>query len=219
MPADESRLHRAARLRRIFRALHARNYRLYLGGQSLSFIVTWMQRVALNWWVYRVTHSVLALGWLGFAGQIPALLLAPLAGALVDRWDRRWLLIVTQALAMLQAFVLAWLVLADVATLWQVVALSVVLGLINALDMPTRQALMMDLVDQPEDLSNALALNSTMTNGARLVGPTIVGLMIISVGEGRCFLLNGLSYLAVLAAIAAMRLPPRAAAAPRHLFW
>jgi MFS family permease len=178
-----------------------------------------MQRVALNWWVYRVTHSVLALGWLGFAGQIPALLLAPLAGALVDRWDRRWLLIVTQALAMLQAFVLAWLVLADVATLWQVVALSVVLGLINALDMPTRQALMMDLVDQPEDLSNALALNSTMTNGARLVGPTIVGLMIISVGEGRCFLLNGLSYLAVLAAIAAMRLPPRAAAAPRHLFW
>jgi MFS family permease len=215
MPADESHIHNAAHLRRLFRALHARNYRLYLGGQSLSLIGTWMQRLALNWWVYRVTHSALALGWVGFAGQIPALLLAPLAGALVDRWDRHRLLVVTQTLAMLQAFVLAWLVLADIATLGQVVVLSVVLGVINAVDMPTRQALIMDLVDQPEDLSNALALNSTMTNGARLVGPTIAGLMIVSVGEGRCFLLNGLSYLAILAAIGAMRLPPRPAAPPR----
>jgi MFS family permease len=215
MPADESRLHSAARLRRIFRALHARNYRLYLGGQSLSLIGTWMQRVALTWWVYRVTHSALALGWVGFAGQIPALLLAPLAGAFVDRWDRYRLLLVTQILAMLQAFVLAWLMLADVATLGQVVVLSAVLGVINAVDMPTRQALMVDLVDRHEDLSNALALNSTLTNGARLVGPTIAGLLIVSVGEGRCFLLNGLSYLAILAAVWAMRLPPRPAAPPR----
>jgi MFS family permease len=215
MPADESPLHSAARLRRIVRALHARNYRLYFGGQSLSFIGTWMQRMALNWWVYRVAHSAFALGWVGFAGQIPALLLAPLAGALVDRWDRRRLLVVTQTLAMLQAFVLAWLVLADGATLGQVVVLSVVLGVLNAVDMPTRQALMVNLVDQPEDLGNALALNSIMTNGARLVGPTMAGLMIVSVGEGRCFLLNGLSYLAILAAIGAMRLPPRPAAPPR----
>jgi MFS family permease len=176
---------------------------------------TWMQRVALNWWVYRVTHSALALGWVGFAGQIPALLLAPLAGAVVDRWDRHRLLLVTQALAMLQALVLAWLVLADIATLGQVVGLSALLGAINAVDMPTRQALMVDLVDQQEDLGNALALNSMLINGARLVGPTIAGLLIVSMGEGRCFLLNGLSYLAILAAVWAMRLPPRPAAAPR----
>jgi MFS family permease len=199
----------AARLRRIFRALHARNFRLYLGGQSLSLIGTWMQRVALTWWVYRVTHSAFMLGGVGFAGQIPALLLAPLAGALVDRWDRQRLLLVTQTLAMLQAGALAWLVLADIATLEQVIGLSVVLGVINAIDMPTRQALMVDLVDQPEDLGNALALNSIMTNGARLVGPTLAGLLIISVGQGRCFLLNGLSYLAIVAATGAMHLPPR----------
>jgi MFS family permease len=215
VPADASHSHGAARLWRLFRALHARNYRLYFGGQSLSLMGTWMQRVALNWWVYRITHSALALGWVGFAGQIPALLLAPLAGALVDRWDRHRLLLVTQALAMLQALLLAWLVLADIATLGQVVVLSVLLGAINAVDMPTRQALMVDLVDQQEDLGNALALNSMLINGARLVGPTIAGLMIVSVGEGRCFLLNGLSYLAILAAVWAMRLPPRPAAAPR----
>jgi MFS family permease len=173
-----------------------------------------MQRVALNWWVYRVTHSALALGWVGFAGQIPALLLAPLAGALVDRWDRQRLLLVTQILAMLQAGMLAWLVLADAATLELVMVLSAVLGVINAVDMPARQALIVDLVDQPEDLGNALALNSIMTNSARLVGPTLAGLLIVSVGEGRCFLLNGLSYLAMLAAIWAMRLPPRPAAPP-----
>jgi MFS family permease len=214
MPADESPLHSAAHLRWLLRALRARNYRLYFGGQSCSFIGTWMQRVALTWWVYRVTHAAFALGCVGFAGQIPALLLAPLAGALVDRWDRQWLLLVTQTLAMLQAFILAWLVLADIATLGQIVLLSIVLGVINAIDMPTRQALMVDLVDQQEDLSNALALNSIMTNGARLIGPTMAGLLIVSVGEGRCFLLNGLSYLAMLAAIGAMRLPPRPAALP-----
>jgi len=215
VPSDRVHAHSAARLRWIFHALQARNYRLYFGSQGLSLIGTWMQRVALSWWVYRVTHSALMLGGVSFAGQIPALLLAPLAGALVDRWDRPRLLMVTQILAMLQALVLAWLVLADVATLGHIVLLSVVLGLINAVDMPTRQALIGDLVDQHEDLSNALALNSSMTNGARLIGPTLAGVMIMSVGEGRCFLLNGLSYLAVLAALGAMRLPPRPAAPPR----
>jgi MFS family permease len=215
MPADASHIHSAAHLRRLFRALQARNYRFYFGGQGLSLIGTWMQRVALHWWVYRVTHSALALGWVGFAGQIPALLLAPLAGALVDRWDRQRLLLATQILAMLQAGALAWLVLADVATLGLVVGFSVVLGVINAVDMPARQALVVDLVDQPADLGNALALNSVMTNGARLVGPTLAGLLIVSVGEGRCFLLNGLSYLAILAAVGAMRLPPRPVAPPR----
>src|SRR6266436_5943752 len=160
--ADESQCHSAVRLRRIFRALRSRNYRLYCAGQGLSLIGTWMQRMALSWWVYRHTHSALLLGVAGFAGQIPALLLAPLAGVLVDRWDRPRLLVVTQALAMLQALGLAWLVLAEVAVFWHMVLLSVILGVINAVDMPTRQAMIPDLVEQPEDVSNALALNSSM---------------------------------------------------------
>ena len=215
MSTDESHAHGAARLRWIFRALRGRNYRLYSGGQCISLMGTWMQRMALSWWVYRHTHSALVLGVVGFAGQIPALLLAPLTGALVDRWDRHRLLVVTQTLAMLQALGLAWLVLAEVATLWHIVLLSVILGVINAIDMPARQALIPDLVDQQEDLGDALALNSSMTNGARLVGPSLAGLLIVSVGEGLCFLLNGLSYLAVLAALWAMHLPPRPAAPPQ----
>jgi len=212
---DGSRAHSAAGVRRLFRALYARNYRLYFGGQSLSLIGIWMQRMALSWWVYRGTHSALVLGVVGFAGQIPALLLAPVAGVLVDRWDRHQLLVVTQTLAMLQALVLAWLVLAEVATLWHILLLSALLGIINAVDMPARQALIVDLVDQQDDLGNALALNSAMTNGSRLVGPSLAGLVIVSVGEGLCFLLNGLSSLAVLAALWAMRLPPRSNAPAR----
>jgi MFS family permease len=212
--AETSPLHGIARLRWTVRALRSRNYRLYCGGQSISLMGTWMQRMALSWWVYRHTHSALMLGVVGFAGQIPALLLAPLAGALVDRWDRYRLLVVTQTLAMLQALGLAWLVLADGATLWPIVLFSVVLGVINAVDMPARQALIPDLVDQQEDLGNALALNSSMTNSARLIGPSLAGFLIVRVGEGLCFLLNGLSYLAVLGALGAMHLPPRPVAPP-----
>ena len=215
MPADESRTHDTARLRRLFRALRARNYRLYVAGQSLSLIGTWMQRLALSWWVYRNTHSALVLGIVGCVGQLPAVLLAPLAGALVDRWDRQRLLVATQLLAMLQAMGLAWLVLAEVATLWHMLLCSVLLGVINAVDIPARQALMGDLVDQPEDLSNALALNASINNGARLIGPALAGMVIVRLGEGICFLLNGLSYLAVLAALRAMRLPPHLTAPPR----
>jgi MFS family permease len=209
VPSDGSRAHSAVGVRRLFRALYARNYRLYFGGQSLSVLGSWMQRIALSWWVYRGTHSALVLGVVGCAGQLPALLLAPVVGALVDRWDRQRLLVVTQTLAMLQALVLAWLVLAEVATLWPLLLVSALLGVINAVDMPARQALIVDLVDEQEDLSNALALNSAMTNGARLVGPALAGLVIVHGGEGRCFLLNGLSYLAILPALWAMRLPPR----------
>jgi MFS family permease len=202
-------------LQRLFRALRARNYRLYVAGQSLSLIGTWMQRLALSWWVYRSTHSALVLGIVGCVGQLPAVLLAPLAGALVDRWDRQRLLVATQLLAMLQAVWLAWLVLAEVATLWHMLLCSVLLGVINAVDIPARQALMGDLVDQPEDLSNALALNASINNGARLIGPALAGMVIVRLGEGICFLLNGLSYLVVLAALRAMRLPPRLTAPPR----
>jgi len=213
--ADESRPHSAGRLRRLLRALQARNYRLYIAGQSLSLIGTWMQRLALSWWVYRSTHSALVLGIVVGAGQLPAVLLAPLAGALVDRWDRQRLLVVTQLLAMLQAIGLGWLVLAEVATPWHMLLGSVLLGMVNAVDIPTRQALVGDFVDQPEDLGNALALNAALTNGARLIGPALAGVVIVRLGEGICFLLNGLSYLAVLAAVGAMHLPPRRPAPPR----
>jgi MFS family permease len=213
--SDGSRASSPTGVRRLFRALYARNYRLYFGGQSLSVTGSWMQRMALSWWVYRGTHATLMLGGVGCAGQLPALLLAPVAGALVDRWGRHRLLIVTQTLAMLQAFVLAWLVLAGLATLWPLLLVSALLGVINAVDMPARQALLVDLVDQPEDLGNALALNAAMTNGARLVGPSLAGLVIVHGGEGLCFLLNGLSYLAILPALGAMRLPPRHPAPPR----
>jgi MFS family permease len=174
-----------------------------------------MQRLALGWWVYQHTHSALVLGLVGGAGQLPAVLLAPLAGALVDRWERQRLLVVTQYLAMLQAFGLAWLVLTEVTTLWPLLLCSVLQGVINAVDIPARQALVVDLVDQPEDLGNAFALNASLTNGARLLGPALAGVVIVRLGAGICFLLNGLSYLAVLAALGAMHLPPRPAAAPR----
>jgi MFS family permease len=174
-----------------------------------------MQRLALGWWVYQYTHSALVLGIVGGAGQLPAVLLAPLAGALVDRWDRQRLLIVTQLLAMLQALGFAWLVLAEVTTLWPLILCSVLLGLVNAVDIPARQALVVDLVDQPEDLGNALALNAALTNGARLLGPALASIVIMRLGAGLCFLLNGLSYLAVLAALGAMHLPPRPAPPPR----
>jgi MFS family permease len=174
-----------------------------------------MQRLALGWWVYQHTHSALILGIVGGAGQLPAVLLAPLAGALVDRWDRQRLLVVAQLFAMLQAFALAWLVLAEVTTLWPLLLCSVLLGMVNAVDIPARQALVVDLVDHPEDLGNALALNAALTNGARLLGPAVAGVVIVRLGEGICFLLNGLSYLAVLMALGVMHLPPRPAAPPR----
>jgi MFS family permease len=174
-----------------------------------------MQRLALGWWVYQHTHSVLVLGIVGGVGQLPAVLLAPLAGALVDRWDRQRLLIVTQLLAMLQALGFAGLVLAEVTSLWPLLLCSVLLGLVNAVDIPARQALVVDLVDQPEDLGNALALNAALTNGARLLGPALASVVIMRLGAGLCFLLNGLSYLAVLAALGAMHLPPRPAPPPR----
>jgi MFS family permease len=205
----------AARLRRLFRALQGRNYRLYFGGLSLAAIGMWMHQLALSWLVYRVTHSTLMLGVVSGAGQLPVFLLAPFAGVVVDRWDRQRLLLVTQTLIMLQAVGLAWLVLAEAATLERLLLCSVFLGLVHAVDIPARQAIIVNLVDQPEDLSNAIALNSSMINGARLIGPSLAGLVIAVVGEGLCFLLNGLSHLALLAALRAMRLPPHPNAAPR----
>jgi len=198
----------------IFRALRHRNYRLFFAGQGLSLIGTWMQRIAMSWLVYRLTHSALLLGVTGFAGQIPTFVLAPFAGVLADRWDRHRTLLVTQALAMLQAAVLAVLVMTRTVEVWHIVTLAVILGTINALDMPVRQSFIVQMIERREDLGNAIALNSSLVNAARLIGPSVAGLLIAAFGEGICFLLNALSYVAVIAALLAMRIAPRPTLSP-----
>ncbi|NLI11561.1 MFS transporter [Pelotomaculum propionicicum] len=190
----------------ILRALGSRNYRLFFGGQGISLIGTWMQIIAMSWLVYRLTDSPLLLGVIGFTGQIPSFVLAPLAGVLADRRDRRRILIVTQTLAMVQAFIVAGLTLTGIIAVWHLVVLSLFLGIVNAFDIPSRQSLVVKMVENKEDLPNAIALNSFLFNGARLVGPTMAGILIALLGEGMCFLLNGLSYIAVIAALLAMRL-------------
>ncbi|MBN2426788.1 MAG: MFS transporter [Deltaproteobacteria bacterium] len=200
-------------LKSIVRALHHPNYRLFFCGQSISLIGTWMQRVALGWLIYRLTDSALLLGVVGFASQFPTFLVAPFAGVLADRWNRHRILLYTQALAMVQALILSALVLSDAVRVWHVVALSIILGLINAFDMPTRQSFMVEMIEDRNDLGNAIALNSSMVNGARLFGPTLAGILIAVTGEGICFLLNGLSYLAVILSLLAMKItlkPPQA---------
>jgi MFS family permease len=207
-----------ARWSLLLRALQSRNYRLFFSGQILSLIGTWMTNVATSWLVYRVTHSAFLLGFTGFASQIPMFFLAPVAGVLVDRWNRHRTLVMTQFLSMLQSFALAALALAGVITIWEIVALVLLQGVINAFDMPARQAFVVQMIERREDLGNAIALNSSMVNGARLIGPAIAGVVIGAVGEGYCFLIDGFSYIAVIASLLAMRVaaaPPRAN--PRRL--
>lgn len=196
------------RARHLLRALRSRNYRLFVAGQSVSLVGTWMQQVAMSWLVYRLTGSALLLGVVGFTSQIPTFLISPVAGVLADRWDRRRLLLGTQILAMLQAGFLAVAVLTGYIQVWQIILLSLVLGIVNAFDIPIRQSFVVEMVDYREDLGNAIALNSSMVNGARLVGPSIAGLLVASVGEGICFTLNAVSYLAVIMALSAMRIQP-----------
>jgi len=190
----------------VVRALKYRNYRLYFSGQSVSLIGTWMTRIATSWLVYRVSGSAWLLGVVGFAGQVPSFLLGPLAGVWVDRWDRHRLLVVTQVLAMLQSFALAILALTNRITMWEIIALSIFQGLINAFDMPGRQAFVVEMVESREDLGNAIALNSSMVNAARLVGPSIAGVIIAATNEGWCFFIDGVSYLAVIASLLMMKL-------------
>jgi MFS family permease len=168
-----------------------------------------MTRIATSWLVYRLTGSALLLGVVGFAGQIPSFLLAPFAGVLVDRWNRLRLLIATQVLALLQSLALAILALTGIVQIWHVILLSVFQGLINAFDMPARQAFVVEMVEKREDLPNAIALNSSMVNAARLLGPSIGGVIIAAVGEGWCFMLDAISYLAVIASLLAMKMTPR----------
>ncbi len=189
----------------VVRAMRYRNYRLFFGGQGVSLVGTWMQSVAISWLVYRMTNSALMLGVVGFATQIPAFFLTPLAGVLIDRWNRYRILVVVQALEALQALVLAVLFFSGHITVWQIVVLSTFLGLASAFEMPARHAFIFELIEKKEDLSNAIALNSIMFNSARLIGPLFAGILIASVGEGMCFFLNGISYLAVIAAFLMMK--------------
>lgn len=194
----------------VVRALRHRNFRLFFGGQTISLVGSWMQRVALSWLVYRLTDSALLLGVVGFVGQIPAFFLAPFAGVLADRWNRRTLLIITQTLAMVQAAVLSLLVLSHWIVIWEVIALSLFLGVINSFDMPIRQSFMIEMIEDKNDLGNAIALNSSMVNMARMLGPSVAGILIASVGEGMCFLLNAVSYIAVIASLLLMKTRPPA---------
>jgi MFS family permease len=206
-PAPQSRFAHA------WRALRHRNFRLFFTGQSISLIGTWMTRVATSWLVYRLTGSALLLGTVSFAGQIPTFLLAPFAGVLVDRINRRKLLVWTQVLAGIQSLALAALTLAKIITIHEIIALSVFQGLINAFDMPGRQSFLVQMVSgetgkpDKQDLSNAIALNSSIVNAARLIGPAIAGIVIAAIGEGYCFAIDGLSYIAVVVSLLMMRVP------------
>lgn len=196
------------------RALRHRNYRLFFSGQTVSLVGTWITRIATSWLVYRLTHSVFLLGVVGFFGQIPTLLLAPFTGVLIDRWNRHRILVVTQVLAMLQSVALAVLTLAGIITVTEILALQVVQGIINAFDTPARQTFVVEMVTDRADLPNAIALNSSMVNASRIIGPSVGGIMIAAVGEGWCFAFDAVSYLAVIASLLAMRLekfsPPAA---------
>jgi MFS family permease len=195
----------------VFRALSHRNYRLFFCGQTVSLIGTWTQQVAVSWLVYRLTQSAFLLGFVGFATRIPTFVLSPVMGVLADRWNRHRVLVITQALSMVQALALAVLVLTGTVAVWHVIVLSLSLGIINSLDIPARQSFVVEMIERREDLGNAIALNSSMVNGARLVGPSVAGLLIAAFGEGVCFLINGLSFVAVLLSLLAMKVPLRPA--------
>jgi len=198
----------SSRAKTVFRSLRHRNYRLFFSGQSISLIGTWMQRIALPWLVYQMTGSEVLLGVVSFAGSIPSFLLAPFAGVLIDRWSRHRVLIVTQIISMIQAAVLAGLSLTGHLEIWHIIVLSVMLGCINSFDMPARHSFVINMVDDKEDIGNAIALNSMMFNGARLIGPSVAGVILAVAGEGICFLTNAVSYIFVIASLLAMKVEP-----------
>lgn len=192
----------------IFRTLSYRNYRLFFIGNGISLIGTWMQQVAISWLVYRLTGSALLLGVIAFASLFPGFILTPFTGLLSDIWNRQRILLVSQVLFMLQAAILAFLVMTDLVVVWQIVLLSVFLGLVSAFDIPARQSFVIEIIGKREDLGGAIALNSALFNGARLIGPSLAGIVIAVVGEGICFLLNALSYLAVITTLLLMKVEP-----------
>jgi MFS family permease len=193
----------------VFRALRYRNYRLFFTGQLISLVGTWMQTVAQAWLVYRLTRSSLLLGIVGFASQIPVFLLAPVGGVVADRYKRHRIVVTTQSSAMALAFILAGITLLGHVRVWEIIILATLLGIVNAFDVPARQAFVVELV-APTDLINAIALNSSMVNGARILGPAIAGIMVAAIGEGWCFLVNAVSYIAVITCLLLMVLSPGA---------
>ncbi|HOK94591.1 MAG TPA: MFS transporter [Anaerohalosphaeraceae bacterium] len=193
-------------IRTTFRSLRYRNYRLFFIGQGLSLVGTWMQQVAVSWLVYRLSHSAVALGAVAFAGQAPVFLLAPVGGITADRCSKHRILLLTQMLSMVQAAVLSVLVLSGTVQVWQIGLLSLMLGTINAFDMPTRHAFVIEMIEDSGDLGNAIALNSSMFNGARLAGPALAGVIISIFGESLCFVLNAVSYLAVILSLLKMQI-------------
>src|SRR5690242_7324034 len=209
-------LQTTSKLKFALRALRHRNYKLFFGGQSLSLIGTWMTQVATSWLVYRLTKSALLLGVVGFSGQIPALLLTPFAGVWVDRWNLHRTLKVTQVLSMMESFALAALALSGRINIWQIIALTAFQGAVNAFDMPARQSFLIEMIDDRADLPNAIALNSSMVNGARLIGPSIAGMIIAVAGEGYCFLIDGISYMAVIGSLLLMQIGAPAARRARE---
>ena len=192
-------------LPKAFTSLQHRNYRLYFGGQLISVAGTWMQSIAQAWLVYQISQSEFSLGLVGFAGAIPVLVVSPWGGVLADILPRRTLLVITQASSMLLAFILSVLTFTGVVQVWHIVAMAAMLGLINAFDAPARQAFIVELVSR-EDLTNAIAMNSIMFNGARVIGPAIGGLILAALGAGWCFLINGLSFLAVITGLLLMQI-------------
>ena len=200
----------------MLRAFSYPNYRLFFGGQLVSLIGSWISMTATSWLVYRLTGSPMALGVVGFAGQFPGFVIGPLAGAFLDRWDRHRVLVATQALSMLHSFALALLTFTGLITVPAIVALNAVQGVVNAFDMPARQAFLPTMISDREDLANAIAMNSSMFNAARLVGPSLAGFMIATAGEAWCFLIDGVSYFAVIIALLAMKNVRRLDRPPAH---
>jgi len=196
-----------ARLRDMGRSLRHRNFQLFFSGQLISLIGTWMQNIAQSWLVYRLTGSSFLLGLVGFLGQFPVFLLAPVGGMSADRWNRHRIVIGTQTASMILALILALLTLTHMVRVWEIATLAALLGAVNAFDIPARQSFLIDMVGR-EDLMNAIALNSSMFNGARVIGPAIAGVLVAWIGEGWCFFANGLSYIAVIAGLLMMNLGP-----------
>jgi len=211
--SENSRRAAPARLSSTIRALKHRNFQLFFAGQFISLIGTWMQSVAQSWLVYRLTGSAVKLGLIGFASQIPVFLLAPIGGTVADRRSRHRIVVATQTSAMLLAFVLAWLTLIGRIEVPHLFVLAALLGIVNAFDIPARQAFIADMVGK-DDLMNAIALNSSMFNGARIVGPAVAGVLVATIGEGWCFFANGVSYIAVIIGLLLMRITTGARTKP-----
>ncbi|MFA3782447.1 MFS transporter [Melioribacteraceae bacterium 4301-Me] len=189
-----------------WRALKYRNYKLFFGGQIISLTGTWTQQIAMSWLVYRLTNSAFMLGLISFASQIPSLILSPFAGIIVDKLNRHKILITTQSLAMLQAFLLVFLLITSTVEVWHLIVLNLFLGIVNGFDTPARQAFVVEMIENKEDLGNAIALNSMMFNAARLFGPSVAGILLAETSETICFLINGISFFAVIAALLAMKI-------------